>query len=224
MTIEIFLRISFFQIILSAIVVVMSVINFNRRGIETKLAGLTFLYGVITAIVLEIFPIKGKNVNIPQSLHAICYLITVTILYSVALRGKYRAFFTGATAIVLVISVVNLLFFQQNENNTYSRIAGSVIIIIYGILYCYRLLVDLPVEHLQRVPMFWFNSGILIYNAGSLFLFLFTTYLVEVLHNDLLIYWSFHNIFNIVQTVIVLIGIWQDLRNTRLLSSSPSVR
>ena len=103
------------------------------------------------------------------------------------------------------------------------ELLNHIILIVYCILYCYRLLVDLPVQHLQRVPMFWFNSAILIFNAGTLFLFLFASYLVEVLNNDLLIYWSFHNILNIIQHLIVIIGLWQDLRNIRLRSSSLSV-
>jgi hypothetical protein len=86
------------------------------------------------------------------------------------------------------------------------------------------LLVELPVQQLQTVPMFWFNAAILIYRAGALFLFLFTPYLVKVLNNDLLIYWSFHNILTIVHQIVITIGLWQDLRNIRSRSLSPSVQ
>ena len=74
----------------------------------------------------------------------------------------------------------------------------------------------LPVQELQRLPMFWYVTSNLVYNAGTLFLLLFTTYLVEVLHNDLLIYWSFHNILDIIQDLLIMLGLWQDLRNIRL--------
>jgi len=222
MTLEIFLRIAWVQIILSAIASVMSVIYFKRRSMEARLAGLTFSFGVITYICIAIIDPKGKNINIPQAIESIFYFLGVTTLFSVALRKRYRPLFFTAAILFTIFSILNLSFIQKNEVNTYSRVIGAMFIIVYGILYCYRLLIDLPAQHLQRVPMFWFNSGILIYNAGSLFLLLFAPYLVEVLHNDLLIYWSFHNIFNSIQTLIVMIGLWQDLRNTKSLSSSPS--
>ena len=223
MTLEVFLQIVHLQIALSVLVFLMSVLYFKRRRIESKLMGLIIIFSLITFFSLGLLQLKGKDVNIPQSINAILYFIVLTITYHFALHGQYRKLFSGAAIFFITFSVGNLLFGQQYDNNTYSRAVGSLILIGYCILYLYRLLVDLPVQHLQRVPMFWFNAGILIFNAGNLFLFLFTPYLEEVLNNDMLIYWTFHNILNIVQHLVIMIGLWQDLRNIKLRSSSPLV-
>lgn len=223
MTIEIFLRIANGPTILSVLVVLMSILYYKRRSTESKLMGLTFIVGPITFLSLGILHLKGKNVNIPQSIEPMLYFIALTVLYNFTLGGRYKNFFLATAIFFITFAVSNLLFGQQNDINTYSQAVRSIILICYCILYCYRLLVDLPVQHLQRVPMFWFNSAVLIFNAGTLFLFLFTSYLVEVLNNDLLIYWSFHNILNIIQHLIVIIGLWQDLRNIKSRSSSLSV-
>lgn len=223
MTLEIFLRIANGPTVLSVLVVLMSVFRFKRRGTESKLMGLTFIVGPIAFLSLGILHLKGKNVNIPASIETILYFIGLTMVYNFTLRGRYKIFFLVAALFFTTCAVINLLFGQQNDINTYSMVLRSIILIGYCILYFYRLLVDLPVQHLQRVPMFWFNSAILIFNAGTLFLFLFTSYLVEVLNNDLLIYWTFHNILNIVQHLVIMVGLWQDLRNIKSRSSSPSV-
>lgn len=223
MTLQTFLLIVQFQVVLSVLVVLMSVLHFRQKSTETKLIGLTFTFSVIFYFSVGLLQLKGKNVNIPQSISAIFYFLVLTVMYNVALRGRYKKVFLAVAIFFVTFAVSNLLFGQQNDNNTYSKAVRSIILICYCIVYCYRLLVDLPVQHLQRVPMFWFNSAVLIFNAGTLFLFLFTTYLVEVLHNDLLIYWTFHNILNIIQHLVIMIGLWMDLQNIKLRSSLPSV-
>jgi len=223
MTLEVFIRIAHLQIVISFLVVLMAVLHFKRRSTESKLMGLSFIFGPIAYLSFGILNLKGKNVNIPQSIETMLYFLVLTMVYNFTLGGRYKKLFLAAAIFFPTFAVSNLLFGQQNDNNTYSQALRSIILIAYCILYCYRLLVDLPVQHLQRVPMFWFNSAILIFNAGTLFLFLFTSYLVEVLNNDLLIYWTFHNILSIVQYSVIMVGLWQDLRNIKSRSSSPSV-
>ena len=221
MTIETFLKIAQAQIVLSGIALVMVVLYLKEKSTESKLMGLIFAINVITYFSIGIFQLKGKNVNIPQSISGILYFLVLTAIYNFTLKGNYKKLFLTVSVFFVAFAIGNLLFGQQNDNNTYSKALRSIILICYCILYGYRLLTDLPVQHLQRVPMFWFNAAFLIFNAGTLFLFLFTNYVNEVLHNDLLIYWTFHNILNIVQHLILMIGLWQDLRNIRLRSSSP---
>jgi membrane protein insertase Oxa1/YidC/SpoIIIJ len=79
-------------------------------------------------------------------------------------------------------------------------------------------MVKLPTMHLQRMPMFWINSGFLMYAAGAMFLFAFTTYLTQVLKDNLLVYWSFHNILSIISQLIIMVGLIYDFKN---LNSSP---
>ena len=59
--------------------------------------------------------------------------------------------------------------------------------------------------------MFWINTAILIYFSGNLFLFIFNTYLVSVLKDDLVVYWSFHNLLYLIKNVLFAIGLWQNL-------------
>ena len=219
MTLETFLVIAQTQVVLSVLVVLMSFYRYRQRAIETRLVGLTFLLGPIIFAMIFITELKGKSVNIPQSINAILYFLGLTALYNFALKRRYKKFFLATAVLFSTFAIANLLFIQQDDNNTYSQAARSVILVGFCVLFFYRLMEDLPEQHLQRVPMFWYNAGILIYNAGTLFLFLFAAYFIDVLHNNLLLYWSFHNILNIIQHLIVMIGLWQDLRNIKSRSS-----
>lgn len=219
MTLETFLSIAQMQVFLSVLVVLMSFYQYGHRSIETRLIGFTFLLGPVIFAMILLIQLRGKSVNIPQSVNAICYFLGLTAVYNAALKRRYEKFFSSIAVMFTLFAVCNLLFIQQEDNNTYSQAARSVLLVGFCVLFFYRLLEDLPVQHLQRVPMFWFNAAFLIYNAGTLFLFLFAAYFTDVLHNNLLLYWSFHNILNIIQHLIVMVGLWQDLRNIKSHSS-----
>ncbi|MBA4057372.1 MAG: hypothetical protein C0490_21845 [Marivirga sp.] len=223
MTLEIFFRIALIHGVLSTLFVVLALVFFRRTGLETKVLILAFVFGPVAYLSMGALNLKGKQVNIPQSIDAIIYFCALTVVYYHALGKRYTKSFLTIGILFVVVALINLLFIQKMDNNTYTKVIRSIILISYCVFYCYRLMVDLPVQHLHRVPMFWYNSGILIFNAGTLFLFLFTNYLVEVLHNDLLIYWTLHNILHIIQTLVIIFGLWMDLRNSNVPSSSPSV-
>ena len=216
MTLEQFLFIHNTQLILSLIILIMAVVYFRKRTIETKIIALHFLLSFAPILVIYFLGLRGKLVNIPQNLYLLIHMFTLSLLFATALGKKYRNLLLGVGLIYAAFWAINFIFIQKDDNNTYTKAFGSIIFIFYCLLYYYRLLIDLPVQELQRVPMFWYITANLVYNAGTLFLLLFTPYLVEVLHNDLLIYWSFHNILDIIQDLLIMLALWQDLRNIRL--------
>lgn len=223
MTIELFVRIFEAQLVLSVAIILMAYIPFRNRSLETQLMGFTGVLLVGGYLAIVILQPKGKDVNTPQNIESILSFLTLAYLYYVALRKRYRYVFISTVASFVIFAVINILFWQKNDLNTYSMAARSLFILLYCILYWYRLLVELPVQQIQRLPMFWYNTSSLIYTAGTLFLILFYSYFVEVLHNDMLIYWTFHNILSIIQFFAIMIGLWQDLRNIKSRSSLPLV-
>ena len=216
MTLKHFILINYVQLALSLVILIMSVVYFRRRIIETKLLALHFLLAFAPYLIIHFLALTGKAINIPQNAYMLVQMFTLSLLFAAGFGKKNRSLLLGVGLIYAVFWFVNFFFFQKDELNTYTKVFGSIIFIFYCLLYYHRLLTDLPVQELQRMPMFWYVTSNLVYNAGTLFLLLFTTYLVEVLHNDLLIYWSFHNILDIIQDLLVMVGLWQDLRNIRL--------
>lgn len=224
MEVELFYLVAQVSTCLSLLIVLMAFLPFKYRKIESRLIGVASLISLATHGLLMLSSLRGKEVNLPQNVATILIFLPLAVAYYRALSRRYSAFFLISTLAYLSFAVYNLFFWQKDDYNTYTLAVGSFILLIYCIMYLYRLLIDLPVQQLQSVPMFWFNSAILIYRAGALFLFLFTPYLVKVLRNDLLIYWSFHNILNVVHQVVIIFGLWQDLLNIKSRSLSPSVR
>jgi len=194
----------------------MSAVYFRRRIIETKVIALHFLLAFAPYLAIVFLELKGKTINIPQNIYMLVQMFTVSLLFAVVLGKKYKNLLLSLGLIYCIFWFVNFIFFQKDDLNTHTKVFGSIIFIFYCLLYYHKLLTDLPIQTLQRMPMFWYVTSNLVYNAGTLFLLLFVSYLIEVLHNDLLIYWSFHNILDIIQDLLVMVGLWQDLRNIRL--------
>ena len=66
------------------------------------------------------------------------------------------------------------------------------------------------------MPMFWFNSAFLVLGAGTFVLYTFTSYLIHVLRNDMITYWSIHNMLSIFANLIVMIGLYYDFRQLKI--------
>ena len=179
-----------------------------------KLVGIALAMSAFCHWLGESLSIHKINPNYAGSLYYIVLAPIVNLLYYFAFQKKYSAVFIGVGFASFLFTILNILFIQKQAINSYSYILLSTIIIVYAILYFFYLIRELPATHLQRLPMFWINSGYIIFHSGALLLYIFSSYLVNVLNNNLLIYWTFHNILGIVEVCIMLIAINVDLRNT----------
>ena len=218
MTIEIYLFLAVAQTVLSAIVAILCLIKYRSRSLIVKLVGFIFLasflanmasWAMVSTTSLRIF----VNTSYPISL--IISLALYSRIYYNILHKKNRGWFVFVTGVFAVFALINLFFIQKTTPNSYSYLFHSAILIVFCLSYFYVLILDLPSLYVHHLPMFWFNSALLIFHAGTFFLFSFTAYLVNVLKNNMLIYWSFHNILSIVEHIIFLIGIYYDLRNVK---------
>lgn len=214
MTMEIYLLLVLAQTVLSAIVAILSLIRFRSRNQIVRLIGFVFLVSFLANIGAWILVRSGTfrgYVNIPYPIYAIISLCLYSRLYFLLLHKKRAGVFIFVTSAFVIFALINIFFIQKTTHNSYSFLLHSAILIVYCLLYFYVLMDDLPSLYVHHLPMFWFNSALLVFHAGTFFLFSFTAYLVNVLKNDLLIYWSFHNMLSIIEHVIFLVGLYYDL-------------
>lgn len=155
------------------------------------------------------------NPNYAASMYYILALPLLSCIYYLELGRVHRREFIIISIIYVVFAILNLLLIQRSSINSYTAIFFAVIIITYALTYFYWLIKELPTIHLQKMPMFWFNSAFIVYYSGNFFLFVFTSYLVNVLNNNLLMYWSLHNLLGISECLILIAGILVGFYNNR---------
>ncbi len=215
MTIEQYLLILLVQTILIAIGATLCLIKFSSRSLIIRLMGYIFLTGVwanVSGYLFVQIDWLHPFINVPS----VIYIMVSTGLYSrmyFSLIQKKKLWFIAATISLVIFAVANLFFMQKMSfTNSYTYLFHSALLIIYTLSYFYSLMQNLPALHIHQLPAFWFSAGLLFYHAGAFFLFSFTSYIVNVLNNNLISYWSFHNTLNILAHLIFFVGLYYDLK------------
>ena len=210
MTLVEYYALYYVQTALSAVIFVACFYKFQARSKTIRLIGLLFFASFLASgIGLKFYP------NETGSVYDLVSILILTLIFNHVTSGKFNKLFFTFTAIYLIFGISNLIFLQKSGIASYTKLFSSLLIIFYAIIYFYRLMVELPTVHLQRLPMFWFNSGFLLYYAGNVFVFAFMSYLVEVLKDDLILYGGFHNMLWIITEGLVIVGVMFDLKQTR---------
>lgn len=214
MNIERFLLIANIESILSGLGFLLTLIRIKERSIYIKLVGITLFLSFLSHWAAGLLHEKKINPNYSSSVYYILLLPIVSLIYYYAFGKNHKNIFLTVTILSFLLTTLNLLFFQKSDINSYSFILQSIIIIAYTLFYFFHLLKELPTMNLQGLPMFWINSAYIIFHSGALLLYVFSSYLVNELNNNLLVYWTFHNVLSILEVVMLLVAIILDLRNT----------
>jgi hypothetical protein len=114
--------------------------------------------------------------------------------------------FPGFTAFV-VFALMNACFIQDWHINTLPRSIECMLIIIYA-LFCYhRQLKELTYSRPEHSPVFWINTGFLIYFSGALLLFTLSNYILPLNHQLNIYIWTLHALFSIIEYLFIFIAL-----------------
>jgi hypothetical protein len=218
MTLKVFLLIAIVQIVLYLIVALFAFIKFKKRDEYVKVIGLLFLISACSDTLAFVFVEFKINGNYAASAYLIIALPIISLVYYLVTDKRVKSFFVLTTIICSLFGIINLLVIQKQMNNSYTTVLATIIILSYCLYYFYWLLKELPTTRLDRLPMFWINSAFMIYYGGNLFILVFTDYLVNVLKDNLLVYWSLHNFLGIAEMMMIIFALWIDLKTIKLKS------
>jgi hypothetical protein len=186
---------------------------------------LVLLLSVITDLISILFIKYSVNANTYLILNI--YLIGQFSLLVLVFRKQFRNKHLADIILLIFIlfCIINISFFQGPwVFNSVSNALASLILICFCIFYLYRLLNELPVVHIQSLPMLWISFAVLAYYGGNFFLFLVNNYLTYDESGTHKLMWILHNLLNITKNILFAIGLWQSYRNVKsytLSSSAP---
>ena len=225
MTLEHFVLTAEVQTILLGIAAILCFVKYRSRSLIVRLLGFNFLMGfmanVSSYLMIRLGTFRGFS-NIPGVCYSIISITLLSYIYWIILFGRKKIWFSVTIGLFTLFTVLNFYYVQKTSPNTNSLVLSAGILICYSLWYFYTLIRDLPSLHVHQLPMFWFNSALLLLNAGTFFLFSFTSYLINVLKSDLITYWSFHNMMSIFAHLLVLVGLYYDFRQVKI-TKAPSI-
>lgn len=220
MTIEHFLLTAELQTMLLGLLAILCFVRFRSRSPVVRLMGFIFLAGFLANICSWLLTRTGifrEFSNLPGIFYFVITIWLFSYIYIVVLFQKKLLLVILITAASATIAFINFYHVQKTSVNSNVFVIHAGMLIAYSLCYFYVLMRDLPSLHVHEMPMFWFNSAFLVLGAGTFVLYAFTSYLIHVLRDDMVTYWSIHNILSIFAHLIVFIGLYFDFRQLKII-------
>lgn len=119
-----------------------------------------------------------------------------------------------ASAIIfLFYSFLNISFWESlDEFNSNQRYVGGITVISLCLMYFIKLFIDAKIERVEEDHLFWLSAIVLIYTAGTLFLFILGK---QVHTEDNEMYWDLHSVLNIILNIGFTITLWMGTKKLR---------
>ena len=107
-----------------------------------------------------------------------------------------------------LFAAVNSIFLEKlMTENVLNRSISAFLLMFYALCFFTKTLGEMKIIHLERQPMFWISVGVLFYNAGSFFIFLFSRVLTPI-PELWYTYFGIHAIFTIILYCFYTIALW----------------
>lgn len=188
-------------------------IVFNKLNKTLKKLSVFILFSAITESLAAVYSLNGwHNLSISHLYAFIQVPLLAWIFYDI-ITGKWRKALVILTGTYLAFSVLNIILWESlNEFNSNQRYFAAVCIIAFCAFYFIRIFIDTKIIKIERDPYFWISASILIYTAGTLFLFIFVNELVSAGGVD---YWDLNCILNICLNLGLTLSLWMGTRTSK---------
>jgi hypothetical protein len=172
-------------------------------------------YLVFLTFIIEVLNITTSLIGLNNQLLLSVFTVIEFSLLTLFYRQFFNTFFHSKIYYYLISGFIILAAVETfiiNDIYTMGNISTSVeslFCIFYSLSSFFLILKNLVYDNLLKIPFFWINTGVLIYFAGNLFLFLFTTYLQKNNIKDYGSLYAIHSVLNITYYILISIGFWK---------------
>lgn len=194
-----------------AIPVLVAILRYKSLGSAMKtMAVYVFLSGCIQLYSSYLSAHKQNNLWLLHIYTPLEFACIVWFYSKVLRRFISIPAFLGIGAVFALLSVLNSAFLQDMLTfNTYARSLEGVLVILLCLSWCYQTLLEMKIQRLEEDPVFWVNTGFLLYFSGNVLLFAFSNYIIGINRALNMYIWSFHALFSILLYFFITIGLWK---------------
>lgn len=210
---EVALYIAHFSSISILIPIVFAVIQWRR--IPAEISSLRWLLVVsLIADSGELLLLKmGYNNHWVGSTYL--FIQFAILLYVFSSQFENKAMMKYGTWVLILSYLIGLILsLQLSASTVYVEAAANLVLILVPIAFFYKLLNELKVINIHRLPILWICFATLFYYSGNLFLFLARDLLAQV-PKSYGLSWILHNILNVTKNVLFAVALWQNYRTLK---------
>ena len=179
---------------------VVGIVRFGRLERTLRyLVGLVLIAAIIEAISRGLWLQKKSNMFL-QPLDTGVEFGLLAWIYRRALWPSLAS--RVVPAVVVVFSLASLLSYAEPggivQFNPVQRFVESLLVLTLVLLYFNKLISEMRVVHLEREPLFWISTGLLIYFAGNILIFISSNYVMQHLRDSSVKIWAVHAVLYMV--------------------------
>jgi hypothetical protein len=180
--------------------------RYKKLDSVLKLMAVFFFISSIIDTLLSVLPRIGIKDNAPLiHFFAVVMVVFFGMVY-------YRSFHVpllkkitiGASILAFLGIVYGLITEGIMSFPSFSNSFLSVVFTILSLLYFYQLLNAREFVHIEKLPMFWINSGVLFYFGINIFLFMLFDKFIKHRENDV---WIIHDLTNVIANILYSVGL-----------------
>ncbi len=147
-----------------------------------------------------------SNTLLYEGLTLIEYLLFALFIYLLLKSKKIKFVVLIASFVYVVFHILYSLFYKVSFLGVSIPIGvETIFILVFSFYYLYEQMNDTFTLFIYTKPAFWVILGIVLYLAGSFFVYIFASYLTE---DELAKYWVITNIFSILKNIFFCIAIY----------------
>lgn len=190
--------------------VIVGIVWYNRLSKPLIILSWFLILSAFFEMALQYTSYNGINNLIIINVHNIVEFVFLgAVFYKVFNSAIIKKGMLAVLAAFGAFAVANLLFMQgTGQFNTWTMGLECLLLMLMVLLFLFELFKEGKVLRLERYPMFWVASGALFYFAGSLFLFIFSNYVLAGSQNALYAEWGIHSSVNIITNLCYAVSLW----------------
>ena len=182
------------------------IIKFTSRPPYLRWLGLLLTLSLISDVSSSVFPeLRSFSGNI----YPMIELIIISIIYTIIFNSKkYTTAIVVIIGLFLLYKIFQIGYYEDiNAQSFRFRVLTSFWFLLLSVSFFIALQKRPPMESILHYPLIWFNTAILTYFAGNIFLF--TAYMTFIdIPNLHKLYVPIHGFFNIIQNCIFALALY----------------
>lgn len=201
-------------VFLSDIIILVLFFFFYKRLRKKTVFKIICTYCIIdflTNFTIEFFPFNG--VSILYSYFTLAeYLLFSFCIYSITASKKFRKFIIFCSVLFSLFLIIYTHTSSVRSIDSIPIGIETIFILIYSFHYLYEEMNEINNTFIHQKFSFWIVCGIMIYLAGSFFIYVFANQIDrETLNN----YWFLTNAFYVIKNILFALGILTYVKQTK---------
>lgn len=186
-------------------------VNLKRYALDLKII---FYYLVLATITQALsFAFWKQSVNNFPILHVYTVVEYLLLLwfYSVILKEfLHNKVFIALSIAFPVFSILNSIFIENIfAFNTYGRSLEALIFIFLSISWFVKIVAEDEETRLLGKAINYINGGLLVYFAGSIAMFSYSSYVEQMSEVHRVNVWTIHTVLAVLLYILIAIGLWK---------------